>query len=235
MREPGPITDYLDTVSRALSFDAPLSRRVCREIEDHLWESVSHDPHSDPIEAQRHAITAFGDARAIARQYAASSLFAQARRVGIWVLVALLGSYAAMKGRGVWYGLLQWAPTEHLKAVIATWVTVDLNAFRIALAIGIVSLGYVASRRLPASFHQSYCRQVKRCALLCTVVAGVLLASVMSDIVITGFRVLEAEVFVVALVPLATIAAEIALMATLALHIRTTIRRIALASSLLEN
>lgn len=235
MQEPWPITEYLDALSRAIGFDIALSRRVRQEVEDHLWESAANASCADTIEAQRYAISKFGDPREIARQYVVSSLFTQIRRVSLTALLALVGIYIAMKGRGAWYGMMQWGLNEHIKAAIESWITVDLNAFRIALVIVVVGLGYVGSRRLPISLHYSYCRQAKRCVLLCAVTAVALLASVLSDIVITGFRVCEVKLFVPLLVPLLSIAAEIGLVIALGLHIRATIQKIAFASSLLDS
>jgi len=54
------ITEYIDALARELRFDVPLSRRVRREVEDHLWESIANEPNSDPIEAQHRAIARFG-------------------------------------------------------------------------------------------------------------------------------------------------------------------------------
>ena len=143
MQEPSPITEYLDALSRAIGFDMALSRRVRKEVEDHLWESAANASFADTLEAQRYAISRFGDPREIARQYVASSLFAQIRRVSLTAVLALVGIYIAMKGRGAWYGMMQWGLNEHIKAAIESWITVDLNAFRIALVIVVVGLGYV--------------------------------------------------------------------------------------------
>jgi hypothetical protein len=38
------ISDYLDSLVGALSFDRPLSGRVRQEVEDHLREAVAADP-----------------------------------------------------------------------------------------------------------------------------------------------------------------------------------------------
>ena len=40
MRPPVPIAEYLDRLTRELRFDPQLSRRVRREIEDHLWRPL---------------------------------------------------------------------------------------------------------------------------------------------------------------------------------------------------
>jgi hypothetical protein len=234
MREPSPVTEYLDALSRELGFDTALSQRVRNEIEDHLWESIAHEVGVDSIEAQYRAIERFGDSHEIARQYAASSLFSQTRRVGFVALLALVGVYIAMKGRGAWYGLMQWGLSDHLKEVATTWISIDLNAFRIALAIGIIGLGYIGSRRAPISFHEGYRRQVRRCVVLCAAMAGALLASVITDTILTGLRLFEANLPASGLIPALSVAAEIVLVSALALHIRTTMRRTALASTLFE-
>jgi hypothetical protein len=234
MQQPGPVTEYLDALSGEFGFDIALSRRVRNEIEDHLWESIAHEAGEASIEAQYRAIARFGDPREIARQYAASSLFSQTRRVGFIALLALIGIYVAMRGRGAWYGLMQWGLSDHSKEIAATWLSIDFNAFRIALAIAIIGLGYIGSRRAPISFHDGYRRQVKRCVVLCAAMAGALLASVVADTILAGLRLSEVNFPVTGLIPALLVAIEIVLLGALALQIRTTIRRTAFASTLLE-
>jgi hypothetical protein len=235
MQKPSPVTEYLDALSRQLAFDTALSRRVQKEIADHLWESVARETGVVSIEAQYHAIARIGDPREIARQYAASSLLSQTRRVGLIALLALVGVYIGMKGRVAWYGLMQWDLSDHLKEVATTWITIDFNAFRIALAIGIIGLAYIGSCRAPLSFHERYYRQVKWSVMLCAATAGTLLASVVTDAVLTGLRLFDANLPTSGLIPALSVAGEFVLMGALALHIRTTIRRSAFASALLED
>jgi hypothetical protein len=234
MQEPSPVAEYLDALSQEIGFDIALAQRVRNEIEDHLWESIAQEAGAASIEAQYRAIARIGDPREIARQYAASSLFSQTRRVGGIALLALIGIYIAMKGRGAWYGLMQWGLSDHLKEIATTWISIDLNAFRIALAIGIVGLGYIGSRRAPISFHDGYRRQVRRCVVLCAAMAGALLASVVTDAILTGLRLFEANLPLAGLIPALSVVAEIVLVSALALHIRTTLRRTTLACALFE-
>jgi hypothetical protein len=234
MQEPNPVTEYLDALSGEFGFDMALSRRVRSEIEDHLWESVAHETGNDSIEAQHRAIARFGDPREIARQYAASSLLSQTRHVGLIALLALIGIFSAMKARVAWFSLMQWGLSGDFKEIAATWVSIDFNAFRIALAIAIVGLGYIGSRRAPISFHEGYRRQIRRCVVLCAAMAGALLASVVADIVLAGLRLAEANFPATSLVPALSIAIEVALLGTLALQIRATIRRTTFASALLD-
>ena len=51
-----------------------LSRSVQQEVEDHLWEAVGVRLVRDVVAAQQRAIANFGDARAIAAQFAVISL-----------------------------------------------------------------------------------------------------------------------------------------------------------------
>ena len=121
MLQPNIVADYLDTLAQELSFDEPLSRRVRKEVEDHLWEASANEP-GDATEAQRRAITKFGDPREIAQQYAALSVLSQVRRVAIIVVLALVGIFISMKGRGAWYSLMQWGLSDQTQFVGAIGV-----------------------------------------------------------------------------------------------------------------
>jgi hypothetical protein len=235
MPESGTVSEYLDTLARELSFDVPLSRRVRKEIEDHLLEAAADQPDESWTEAQQRAIARFGDPRDIARQYAASSLFAQTRRLGFLTILALIGIQIAMKGRGAWYELMQWELSDHVKNVATTWISIDISAFRIALVIGVIGLAYIGSRRAPISFHERYRKQVKHCIVLCAATAGTLLVTVVMDTVFTGLRLSEKTLSASAVVPALLIGMEIVLVSVLVLRIRATIRRTAFASSLLSN
>jgi hypothetical protein len=98
------VTKYLDQLTRELSFDPELSRRVRREVEDHLLDAIGDDGGDDPKDAA--AIARFGDPREIARQYAPLSLLQQARRVGGILILAIAAILVLMKGRGALYELL---------------------------------------------------------------------------------------------------------------------------------
>src|SRR4029077_12422841 len=124
MRQLSPIADYLDALARELCFDPALSRRVRKEVEDHLDEAAREAGGPRP-EADRRAIANSGDRRELARQYAASSLLAQTRDVGTIMILALGGIYVAMKGRIAWYALTQWELHEDLKTVNAIGILLD--------------------------------------------------------------------------------------------------------------
>jgi hypothetical protein len=75
------ISDYLESLVDALSFDRSFSRRVRQEVQDHLREAVVVDPMGDGLEAERRAIANFGDPHVIAVQFSVVPLATQTRRV----------------------------------------------------------------------------------------------------------------------------------------------------------
>jgi hypothetical protein len=233
MRQRSPIADYLDALARELCFDPPLSRRVRKEVEDHL-EQAAREADSPSPEAERRAIANFGDPRELARQYAASSLLAQTRDVGTIMILALGGIYVAMKGRIAWYALTQWELNEDLKTMNAIGILLDRYAFMLALGLAIIAWGYIGSRRAPAEFHQAYGKELRRCVFLCAAAAGALIMSVITETVLTGLRLSAAQLSVSALVPTLSLATELALAGVLLRQIRTTLRRAVYASSLLR-
>jgi hypothetical protein len=234
MHDSAIVSEYLDRLAAELRFDARLSHRARKEIENHLLEAAADQPAGDWREAQQRAVARFGDPREIARQYAASSVFAQTRRLGFIAILALAGIYVAMKGRFLWYGLMQWEMSGQVRELATTWMSVAVFVFRVALVMGVIGLVLIASRRAPLSFNQGYRRQVRHCVVLCTATAGALLGSVVMDTVFTGLRLSEVRLSAAVLVPALSVGLEIALLSMLALHIRATIRRTAFASSLLS-
>ena len=103
------ISDYLDSLVGALSFDRPLSGRVRQEVEDHLREAVAADPAGDGPEAERRAIANFGDPRVIAAEFAMVSLAKQTRRVGAAIILVIAGvRIFRLRAAGLWIsGLLR--------------------------------------------------------------------------------------------------------------------------------
>ena len=232
MPQPGTISDYLETLTRELSFDIPLARRVRQEVEDHLWEAAAAEPGEASIAAQHRAIRSFGNPRAIASEYAAQSLFRQTRRVGAIVILATAGIFVAMWGRVAWSGLMQWSWSADLQDVSGTLGLIDRYAFRLAFAICIIGWGYIGSRRAARSFEATYGGQLKRCLLLCAMAAVALLASVLADATLTGLRLFDRGLQAATLVPLLALGAEVVFAGVLVTQIRRTVQRTALAYSL---
>src|SRR5579871_3433265 len=151
MRQPVRVADYLDTLTRELSFDQPLAHRVRQEVEDHLWEAAAASGDGSS-EAQARVIRNFGDAREIASQYAALSLTRQTRRSGALVVVAAGVLYLAMKGRIAWYGLMQWVLSANLQGLAKIVFVVDCSAYIAAFLLGAAGWAYISAGRASARF-----------------------------------------------------------------------------------
>ena len=101
------ISDYLDRLGGALSFDRALAHRVRVEIEDHLREGTAADPSPDRRGAEKRAIAACGDPRALAAEFAVIALAKRTRRLGVGVFLGIAGVLIAMKARVAWYALME--------------------------------------------------------------------------------------------------------------------------------
>ena len=116
------IPDYLESLARELDFDRSLSRCVRQEVEDHLWEAVAAEPSGNVRQAQQRVIANFGDARAIAAQFAVVSLATHTRRAGVAAVLVIAGDLIAMKAR------VAWEPSAEI------WVAIVTMAIEIACA-----------------------------------------------------------------------------------------------------
>jgi hypothetical protein len=230
MRQPAPVTDYLDTLTSELSFDPRLAQRVRHEVEDHLHEAAAGDA---SIEAQRRAVRSFGDAREIASQYAALSLLRQTRRTGAVVVLAVAGIYLTMKTRLAWYGLTQWMLSPDLQDYGRIGLAINRCTFSLALLLGVAGWVYIGSRRVSARFHAPYRDQLRRGLAIAIAATCPLIVSIVTDTVMTGLRLSSVQAGALALVPLLSIAAEVALAILLVTEIHKTARRAGRASSLL--
>jgi hypothetical protein len=235
MRSQNPIADYAAVLSRELAFDGPLSRRVRKEVEDHLWESAASEPDQNSLAAQRCAIARFGDARAIAVQYAAGSLYRQTKNVGVIAILAIAGIYLAMLGRVEWYGLLRWTISDHLRTAFDVARPFIRINFMAAVALGMASWAYSASRKTPSALDRARCRQLRVSQFLSAAATAVASLSVISDLVVTAARLTESPWSMRALVPLGLVAAEIGMAIGLAVHLLITVRRTSLAAALLDD
>lgn len=228
------IADYLDRLSHQLSFDRSLARNVRQEVEDHLWEAVAADPTSDRLAAQQRAIANFGDARAIAAQFAVISLARRSRRAGVAAVLVIASVFIAMKARIAWYAATQWAINDDLRAVSAFVVRIDRYAFLLSVMIGLGGLAYIISRKIPAAFDPDYNSQLRRFFLLCRAAAAALVVSVISDGVLTTIQLVGTELPMGFWVPMVSMAIEIACVGILVFHIRGVALRAASTAALLN-
>jgi hypothetical protein len=228
------IPDYLELLARELDFDRSLSRRVRQEVEDHLWEAVAADSTGDMLQAQQRAIASFGDARVIAAQFAVVSLAKYTRRAGVAAVLVIASVFMVMKARVAWYAAMQWAIGDDMKAVGGLVVQINRYAFWLSVIAGLGGWAYIRSRRIPAAFHPAYRRQLRRFFLLCTTAAAALVVSVVSDGVLTALQLLGTGLSAESLVPIVSMAIEIACVGILVFNIRGIALRSASTAALLK-
>jgi len=126
-------------------------------------------------------------------------------------MMVAAGAFMAMKARIAWYGVMEHRVTsEDVRAVIGVVGSIDRYAFWLSLIIGIVGWVYIGGRRIPPFLHSAFRRQLHRCFLLCALATGALLISVISDGVITALQLSGAQLSAQFLVPILSVAVEIA-------------------------
>jgi hypothetical protein len=219
------ISEYIETLVDALSFDRSLSGRVRQEVEDHLWEAVAADPRAGGPKAEQRAIANFGDPHAIAAQFAVVSLAKQTRRVSAAIILVIAGVFIAMKARVAWYAMMQCTIGEDIRAVSGIVSLVDRYSFWLSVIIGIIGWAYVTGRRIPAAFYTTDRKQISRFLLLCIAATGALVVSVISDGVLTALRLPGTELSPEFLIPVFSMAIEIACAGVLFFQIHSVTQR----------
>jgi hypothetical protein len=219
------ISDYLESLVDALNFDRSLSGRVRQEVEDHLREAVAADTSGDGPEAERRAIANFGDPHTIAAQFAVVSLAKRARGVGTAVILVIAGVFITMKARVAWYAVMQCAIGDDIRAISGIVGSIDRYAFWLSIIIGIGGWAYICGHRIPAEFHAGYRNQLRRFRWLCTAATGALAVSVISDALLTALRLPGAELSSESLLPIFSIAIEVACAGVLIFQIRGITQR----------
>ena len=221
------ISHYLGQLAHELDFDPSLSRQVTQEVEDHLWQAVESDPVADRLEAERRAVAKFGDPRDIAAQFAAVSLAAHARRVGLAAVLVIAAVFIVMKARLAWYGVVPFPLAEETRALAEMVLAIDRWAFWLAVMAGLAGWMYIDSRRLPGGFSREYSVRLRRFSLLCSAAAVALVVCVAADGVLTSLRLIGAQWSVALVVPLFSVAIEIVCAGVLVSYLRAMARRAA--------
>jgi hypothetical protein len=229
------ISDYLALLTRELDFDRSLSRCVRQEVEDHLWEAVAADPAGNTSESQRRAIANFGDARAIAAEFAVLSLARHSRRAALVAVLVIAGVFIAMKARIAWYGAMQSAISDDIRAVSALVGLIDRYAFLSSVVIGLGGWIYIQSRKIPATFDPAYRRQLRRFFLICGAAAAALIVSVTSDAVLTALRLRGTEFSATSLVSIFSLTIEIVCVAILVFQNRRIALRATSTAALMQS
>ena len=226
------IPDYLESLARELDFDRSLSRCVRQEVEDHLWEAVAADSTGNTPQAQRRAIASFGDARAIAAQFAVVSLAKHTRRAAVAAVLVIASDLTAMKARIAWYAAAQWGTSDDMRALRGLVILIDRYAFWMSVIIGLGALAYIHSREIPAAFYPAYRRQLRCFSMLCHATAAALVVSVLSDGLLTALQLRGMKLSVEIWVAILTMAIEIACVGILFVHIRSMTLRAASTAAL---
>jgi hypothetical protein len=228
------IQDYLDRLARELDFDRALSRCVRQEVEDHLWEAVAACPTANEMEAQQRAIANFGDPRFIAAQFAVVSLARHSRRAGVAAVLVIASVFIAMKARVAWYAAARWAIGDDMRAISGLVASVDRYAFLLSVVVALGGWLYIRSRKIPTVLYPAYRRQLRRFFVLCSAAAAALVVSVSSDAVLTAIQLHGTELSAASLVPILSMAVEVACVGILVFHIRGVTLRAASTAALMK-
>lgn len=226
------IARYLDRLAEALDFDRALARRVLQEVEDHLRERLAADPADDRHEAERRAVAECGDPEAIATEFAVIALARRTRRVGFGVPLVLAGVYLAMKVRIAWYAATAWTLSDALRPVAAVFGLIDAWAFVLALVVGIGVSAYGGRARLLTEHRPDYCGRLRRFCAISALATTALALSVISDGALTAIHLAATSLSAAFLVPLLSMAVEIAGTAALIALIRDLARRTAATAAI---
>jgi hypothetical protein len=223
------IAEYLNRLAGALSFDPSLARRVRDELADHLLEKVAADPGGDRRAAEERALAACGDPRALAAEFALLALTRPTRRLAVGLPVGIAAVFLVMEARVAWYAAMQWTLCDELKAVARFVLSLDAYAFLAAVAIGVGGCVHFGWRRLFSHPHPRPLRGFCRVSAMAT---GALVVSIASDGVLTALRLRGVGMSPATVVPLLSMAAEIAPAIVLIATIRTLARRAASTAAL---
>jgi hypothetical protein len=234
MQESSLISGYAELLARELSFDRSLAQRVRQEAEDHLREAVAAAQRDGVLDAERQAIAKFGNPHVMAAQLALLSLAKQTARAGAGVILTIAGVFITMKARMGWYAVRQWTMSEDLREVSGTIASIDHYAFWFSVFAGIAAWVYIRSRPAAAAFCPRYHTHLRRCFLLCAAATIALITSVISDGVLTGLRLSGARLCASCLVPIVSMAIEIACAGVLVFWIRSMMQRTAAMVALLR-
>ncbi len=223
------IADYLDTLTRELSFDPALARRMRGEAEDHLREAISSDPMGATLEAERQAIGRFGAARDIAAQYAIPSLVKQAKRTGVAVMLIVIGVLIAMKSRIALYDETQRIVGDdpHLDSIRTIIFSIDRFSFWCALLIAFCGWAYISITRTSGATSVGWRNRLQQSLFLCAAATVAVVITVTADAALTAFRLFPSGWSTAICLPSLTIGLEVALAIALIVRIRTATRRLA--------
>ncbi len=172
------------------------------------------------------SVANFGDPDAIAAQFAVISLAKQSRRTSSASILGIAAIFIAMKGRVAWYAAAQWPANIDPRSIVAIVGSVDRYAFWFSVIAGVGCWLYIGTRRFPHAFDSMFRKQLDRFLLVSTAMVAALMASVVSDGILTAMQLSGTGFSAGSLVPISSMAIEILCAGLLALYIRGTTRRV---------
>jgi hypothetical protein len=119
-----------------------------------------------------------------------------------------------------------------MRAVGGLIVQIDRYAFWLSVVIGLGGWAYIRTRQTPAAFHPAYRRQLRHFFLSCSAAAAALAIVVVSDGALTALQLLGSQLPGQFLIPLFSMAIEIACLVILVVFVRGVSRRAASTEAL---
>ena len=123
--------------------------------------------------------------------------------------------------------VMQCSAADEMGALSAIVAVIDRYAFWCSVFVGIAGWVYIDSRRVPAAFTRECGTQLRRFFLLCSAATGALIASVISDGVLTSFRLVGTRWSLDSLIPIVSMAIEVVCAGGLVVSIRGMTKRTA--------
>jgi hypothetical protein len=223
MAEEKALSDYLDRLAAALSFDPDLAARVRLEVACHLQDAA--DARGGSADAMEIAIRRFGPPVWLARQYSDLSLLRRAAQLSSSILLIAGGMFLAMKARGLFPVHPLGAASGDVQMVQAVAFSIDKVSFLAALLLGAAGCIYVAAGRLLAPFHRRSASHSSRCILLSWMMACPLALCVIADVTLVVARLPGAAIGLPAAMSLLSAASEIFFLAIMVRIVRKSLRR----------
>jgi hypothetical protein len=220
------ISEFLDVLTAALSFDHRLAQRLRKEFEDHLQEAVAAEPSADPAEGERRAVANCGDPYALAAELAVIALARRTKKLAFGIVLALLGVLLSMKGHIAWYAAMKLGVPETLRSISAIVGATARYGYWVAVFVGATTWVYGSRHGWPADYLPgTYPRLVRRFCIIAGVTTLALLVCITADAVLTAIRLSRIGASMLFLVPIGSIGFEIACASALIFFIHELARR----------
>jgi hypothetical protein len=224
MAEQRALSDYLDQLGAALSFDPDLAARVRLEVACHLQDAA--DAQGGCAGAMESAIERFGPPAWLARQYTGLSLLRRATRLSGSFLLIAGAMFLAMRARGLFPVHPLTTASSHVQLIQAVAFSIDKASFFAAALIAAAGCIYVAAGRLLAPFQRQSESHFRRWAILSRIMLAPLFLCMVADVTLVLARLPGAAFGLPAAISLLSAASQIVLLAITVLIVRDSLRRL---------